>query len=199
MEYILALHIIFMVTWFAGLFYLPRLFIYAVEANQKPEPERGILLNQFQVMKKRLLFYITWPGGILTMVFGFWLLFVYMPEILKTPGFILKLVFVAILILYHLQCQVIYNQQASRIFRFSSLKLRFFNEIPTVVLFAVVFLIILVRFNKQTDLFYVILGVVILIGLLLVGIYMYRSQRLKREAGTEVEDESDREPPPLAP
>jgi protoporphyrinogen IX oxidase len=196
MEYVLALHIIFMVTWFAGLFYLPRLFIYSVEANAKPEPERGILLNQFQIMKKRLWYYITWPGGVLTLIFGFWLLFAN-PAILGYPAFILKMVFVAALILYHLQCEVIYKQQSKRVFRFSSMKLRFFNEIPTVILFAVVFLIILV--NKKTDIFYIILGCIILIGLILGGIFLYRAQRMRKEGAEEKEDTSDREPPPLAP
>jgi len=70
-SYIKALHIIFVVTWFAGLFYIVRLFIYFAEAQEKPEPERSILQNQFRIMQKRLWYGITWPSAILTLIFGF--------------------------------------------------------------------------------------------------------------------------------
>src|SRR5881275_2165531 len=68
--YLKALHIIFITTWFAGMFYIVRLFIYNTEAAQKPEPERSILHKQFGVMMKRLWFGITWPSAILTLLFG---------------------------------------------------------------------------------------------------------------------------------
>lgn len=195
MVYLLALHIIFMVSWFAGLFYIVRLFVYSAEANLKPEPERGILLNQFQIMKKRLLYGITWPAGILTIVFGVWLLFGYVPGDVFEAWFILKLIFVAILLLYHLQCQIIYNQQSQRVFRMSSMTLRLFNEVATVVLFAVVFL---VEIKQNTNWVYAALGIFILIALIFVGIYVYGQQRLKKEEPEEQSDEN-REPPPLAP
>src|SRR5690606_34717573 len=73
-EYLKALHIIFVVTWFAGLFYIVRLFIYQVEALEKPEPERGILGKQLNLMARRLWWGITWPSAILTLVFGIWVL-----------------------------------------------------------------------------------------------------------------------------
>lgn len=72
--YIKALHIIFVVNWFAGLFYMPRLFIYATEANEKPEPEKTILIEQFKIMQRKLWYIITWPACIITMSFGIWLL-----------------------------------------------------------------------------------------------------------------------------
>ena len=75
MIYILPLHIIFMVTWFAGLFYMVRLFIYHTEAEKKPEPERTILQNQYKIMENRLWYVITWPSAILTYVLGFTLLY----------------------------------------------------------------------------------------------------------------------------
>jgi putative membrane protein len=71
--YIKALHIIFIVTWFSGLFYIVRLFVYSAEANLKAEPERTILLNQFGIMQKRLWYGITWPSAILTFIFGTWM------------------------------------------------------------------------------------------------------------------------------
>src|SRR6187455_1219350 len=97
-NYIKALHIIFIVTWFSGLFYIVRLFIYNAEAEEKQEPEKSIMHNQFNIMIKRLWFGITWPSALLTLVLGGWMWFMYyaLPDWL-----ILKLVFVFGLYLYH--------------------------------------------------------------------------------------------------
>src|SRR6187402_2634283 len=98
--YIKAIHIIFIVTWFAGMFYIPRLFIYATEANEKPEPDRSILQKQFTSMSKRLWLGITWPSAILTLIFGSWVAWIMfrtnLPEWLW-----IKLGFVLVLYLYH--------------------------------------------------------------------------------------------------
>ena len=72
--YIKSLHIIFVVTWFAGLFYIPRLFVYQIEAFYKPPPEKEILGKQLKLMTKRLWFIITWPSSILAIFFGVLLL-----------------------------------------------------------------------------------------------------------------------------
>src|SRR5215217_2199937 len=69
-SYLKALHIIFIVTWFSGMFYIVRLFIYNTEANEKPEPERSILQRQFTIMIKRLWLGITWPSAIITLILG---------------------------------------------------------------------------------------------------------------------------------
>src|SRR5213595_3276073 len=69
-SYLKAAHIIFVVTWFAGMFYMPRLFIYNTEAGEKTEIERNALRNQFTIMMKRLWFGITWPSAILTLILG---------------------------------------------------------------------------------------------------------------------------------
>src|SRR6266516_2370836 len=101
--YVLALHIIFVVTWFAGLFYIVRLFIYHAEAEKKPLSEKDILQRQYKIMEKRLWYGITWPSMIGTYVFGFWLL--YDEFGFSIPGWlIMKLAFVFGLNLYHLQC-----------------------------------------------------------------------------------------------
>ena len=83
--YLKALHIIFMVTWFAGMFYIVRLFIYNTEANGKTEPERTILQKQFGIMIKRLWLGITWPSAILTLIFGpwLWLMLDYLPQCIR--------------------------------------------------------------------------------------------------------------------
>ncbi len=138
-----ALHIIFMVTWFAGLFYIVRLFIYHREAIDKQEPERSILMGQFRIMERRLWYAITWPSAVLCTGFGLYMIWCE-PVILKFGYFHLKLLFVALLIAYQLLTHRVYlsfqNVTASK--RWSSMALRFYNEFPTVVLIAVVFLII---------------------------------------------------------
>lgn len=73
-NYIKSLHLIFVITWFAGLFYIPRLFIYQIEASEKPEPDRSILTTQLKLMAKRLWFIITWPSAILATIFAIILL-----------------------------------------------------------------------------------------------------------------------------
>ena len=178
MNSILALHIIFMVCWFAGLFYIVRLFIYSTEAKDKDEPERKILLEQFQIMKKRLWYGITWPAGILTVFFGGWLLFVYVPYDIFQAWFILKLIFAGLLLLYHLQCHIIYKQQSEGVFRFSSIKLRLFNEVATIVLFAVVFL---VEIKNSTNWMYLAIGLFSLLGFIIAATYLYKKQRKKND------------------
>ena len=142
MLYYKALHIIFVVTWFAGLFYIVRLFIYHVEANQKNEPEKSILANQFQIMQKRLWFGITWPSMILTIVFGT-LMIVETPGYLKLPYMHIKLGFVVLLIIYHFSCHAIFNQLKNGACKLSSFKLRIWNEVATLFLVCIVFLVVL--------------------------------------------------------
>src|SRR6516165_10568849 len=108
-NYIKALHIIFIVTWFSGLFYIVRLFIYNTEAEEKEESQKKILQSQFQIMIRRLWLGITWPSAILTLIFGSWMwcLLGSLPEWLT-----IKLIFVVVLYLYHLSLHSIYRQQA---------------------------------------------------------------------------------------
>lgn len=137
--YIKALHIIFVVTWFSGLFYIVRLFVYSAEADEKSEPERSILLKQFGIMKKRLWYGITWPSAILTLVFGVWigLLFGNLPLWL-----LIKLFFVAGLFIYHITLHLIFRQQQKGIFKWSSQQLRMWNEVATIFLISIVMLVV---------------------------------------------------------
>src|SRR5690606_2899818 len=96
-----SLHIIFVVSWFAGLFYMPRLFIYHSEAALKPKVEADILIAQFKIMERKLWYIITWPAGILTIAFGIWMLIIN-SAYLNMPWMHLKLGFVLVLIVYHL-------------------------------------------------------------------------------------------------
>jgi putative membrane protein len=126
--YIKALHIIFVVTWFAGLFYIVRLFIYSAEANLKTEPEKSILFKQLALMQNRLWYIITWPSAILTLIFGGWLFYLYG----SLPTWLLvKLCFVLGLFIYHLSLHKIFKQQSKGIFKYSSQQLRMWNELAT--------------------------------------------------------------------
>lgn len=135
--YIKALHIIFVVTWFAGLFYMVRLFIYTAEANNKPEPERGILLKQLLLMQNRLWYIITWPSAVFTFIFGGWLWYL----MGSFPAWlVVKVCFVLGLFLYHLSLQAIFKQQTKNIFKYSSQQLRIWNEVATLFLVIIVML-----------------------------------------------------------
>src|SRR5580704_13423276 len=104
--YVKALHIIFIVTWFSGLFYMVRLFIYNAEAELKPEPEKSILHSQFNLMLRRLWFGITWPSAVLTLIFGSWMWWLYH----SLPGWLaLKLCFVLGLYIYHFSLHIIFK------------------------------------------------------------------------------------------
>ncbi len=137
--YVKALHIIFIVTWFSGLFYMVRLLIYNTEAGEKEEMERNILRRQFAIMIKRLWIGITWPSAILTLIFGAWLWHLYgmLPAWLEIKlGFVLGLYF------YHFSIHVIYRQQMSSLFKFTSQQLRIWNEVATIFLVAIVMLVV---------------------------------------------------------
>jgi protoporphyrinogen IX oxidase len=171
--YVKALHIIFVVTWFAGLFYLVRLFIYNREAQDKLEVERSILQQQFSIMIRRLWFGITWPSCILTLIFGGWLLYYY--PIFPTWLW-LKLGFVMGLLLYHLSLQVIYQQQIKNIFKYSSNQLRIWNEVATIFLVAIVMLVIV---RSSLGLLWGVLGLIGFTILLFTGIKIYKNIRVK--------------------
>jgi putative membrane protein len=173
--YIKALHIIFVITWFAGLFYMPRLFIYSVEANEKPEPNRSILLEQNLLMQQRLWYIITWPSAIITLILAT-ILLIQNPVFLQQAWMHLKLSFVVMLYGYHFFCHYIYKQQQSKIFKYSSKQLRVWNELATILLFIIVFLVVV---KSQLSVLYAILGVVVLSILLMLGIKFYALVRKK--------------------
>jgi putative membrane protein len=172
-NYVKALHLIFVVTWFAGLFYLPRLFIYHIEGLNKPKNEADILTTQFKIMEKRLWYIITWPSAILTVLFATWLL-VLMPEWLAQPWMHLKLFFVVLLVIYHVKTHKMYLQFQRDEVNYSSLFMRIWNEGATLFLFAIVFLVIL------KDSLHWISGILGLFGLglvLFLGIKLYKKTR----------------------
>ena len=175
--YIKALHVIFVVCWFAGLFYIVRLFIYTKEAYEKEEPAKSILTAQLTLMQKKLWYIITWPSFIGTFIFGTWML-ILNPAILTFPWMWLKLIFVGLLALYHLQCHAYFKQQKAGVFKTSSFKLRLFNELATGFLVAIVFLIIV---RSTGGLVWGMLGLFIFAALLMGGVYIYKKQRKAME------------------
>lgn len=170
-QYLKAVHIIFVVTWFAGLFYLPRLMVYSAEANQLgDENAKNILLQQYQLMKKRLLYGITWPSAIITFLLGARLLMLYpLTDWLKV-----KLIFVLALYAYLISLQIIFRQQTKAIFRYSGQQLRVWNEVPTVILFAIVFLVVL---KNVVDFWWGLLGLFLLVMVLMIAIRVYKKLR----------------------
>lgn len=133
MLWIKALHIIFMVTWFAGLFYLPRLFVYHAMSDDRPGIER------FKVMERKLFYGIMTPGAILTIVFGVWLWLSYG----FSGGWLhAKLALVAVLVVYHLYCGKLLADFKHDRNQHGHVYYRWFNEIPVVILVAVVILVV---------------------------------------------------------
>ncbi|MBT8205335.1 MAG: CopD family protein [Eudoraea sp.] len=173
--YIKALHLIFVVTWFAGLFYIPRLFIYHIEALEKPSPEREILAGQFRLMTKRLWNIITWPSAVLCTLFAVGLL-IMMPGWLAQPWMHVKLGFVLLLFAYHLRTHQIYRQLQRDENHYSSNYMRIWNEGATLILFAVIFLVVL---KNAVNWIYGLLGLILLAVLLMLGIRLYKRIREK--------------------
>lgn len=133
MLWIKALHIIFMVTWFAGLFYLPRLFVYHAMSDDRPSIER------FKVMERKLYYGIMTPGAVLTIVFGVWLWLSYG----FSGGWLhAKLALVAVLVAYHLYCGKLLADFKHDRNQHGHVYYRWFNEIPVVILIAVVILVV---------------------------------------------------------
>ena len=174
-NYIKSLHLIFVVTWFAGLFYIPRLFINHIEAHAKPSPEKEILTTQLKLMTKRLWYIITWPSAVLCILFAVWLLLL-MPGWLQQPWMHLKLGFVFLLLLYHLKSHQIFKQLQRDDVKYTSNFMRIWNEVTTIILFAVVFLVVL----KDTfNWIYGVVGIITLGILLMLGIRFYKRIRDK--------------------
>jgi putative membrane protein len=176
--YLKAIHIIFVVTWFAGMFYIVRLFIYNTEANEKPETERTILQKQFSVMIRRLWFGITWPSAILTLILGPWVMLNnHWDKVLLEPAgtwLLIKLIFVVFLYIYHFTLHSIYKQESKGIFIYSSQQLRLWNEVATILLVAIVMLAVV---KQNISVVWGIVGLILLVILLMSAIKIYKMLR----------------------
>ncbi|MBW4500166.1 MAG: protoporphyrinogen oxidase HemJ [Scytonema hyalinum WJT4-NPBG1] len=170
-----AFHIVGIVVWFAGLFYLVRLFIYHAEANQEPEPARTILKNQYQIMEKRLYSIITTPGMLVTVAMAIGLLTTE-PDVLKEGWLHVKLGFVVLLIGYHHYCKRLMKQLAEDKCKWNSQQLRALNEAPTVMLIVIVLLAVF-KNNLPTDI--TAWGIVGLVIAMAATIQLYARKRRK--------------------
>ncbi|MDQ3111490.1 MAG: CopD family protein [Bacteroidota bacterium] len=183
--YIKALHVIFVVTWFAALFYMPRLLIYHVEAAAKPEPDKTILSEQLKLMQRRLWNAIAWPSMILTWLFGLWMVILnqmlasdgVQDNLLLKPWFILKLVFVFLLSLYHLKTHFIFRKHQRDQLDWTSFRLRLWNEVATVFLFAIIFLVIP---KPNSGWVWGILGLILFVAAIFGAVAIYKANREKK-------------------
>lgn len=173
-QYVKALHIIFMVTWFAGMFYLPRLFIYNTEAAAKEPVVKDALQEQFRIMMRRLWYGITWPSAILTLVFGPWTWYLYSTFNVLPQWLLIKLVFVAGLYVYHVTLHVIFRQQVNGILKYSSQQLRIWNEVATIFLVAIV---MLATVKESMSLVWGLVGLVAFVVILMSAIRIYKVLR----------------------
>jgi putative membrane protein len=175
-SYILSIHIIFVVCWMAGLFYIVRLFIYHTEAQDKPEPDRTILSKQFEIMERKLWYIIAVPSKVLVLAAGITMLCL-VPAWLQQPWMQIKLAFVVGLIIYHIICQNKMKQMAKGIFTWTSTQLRIWNEVATLFLFAIVFLAVL---KSAVNWIYGIIGLVLLSLILMSAVKIYKYYRTKK-------------------
>lgn len=170
-----ALHIIFVVSWFAGLFYMPRLFVYHTEALQKPDLERNVLFGQFAKMEKLLWNAIMTPACWLTLLFGSIMIYLN-PAWLDQGWMQLKLAFVGGLLIYHFYTLKILLELRQEKFRFTSFQLRLFNEIATIFLFSIVFLVVL---KNTVDWLYGVLGLVAFAIIIMTAVRIVKAVRKK--------------------
>lgn len=181
-----SLHIIFMVSWFAGLFYMVRLFIYHVEANGKEDPEKSILTKQFLIMERRLWWIISTPAMMLTVIFGI-LMLVAIPSYLTQLYIHLKLGFVLLLLVYHFICQKIYFDLKTDRFFWGSGALRVWNEVATLLLVIIVFIVVL---KDSLNWVYATIGFFAVALLLMLAIKMYQAIRKKDHVENSREKEN---------
>ena len=140
MLWIKALHIVFMVTWFAGLFYLPRLFVYHAAATDR------ISIDRFKIMERKLFWGIMTPGAVLTIAFGVWLWLGWFGAAHAPRWLHAKMAWVALLAGYHVWCWRLLRDFAAERNTKSHVWFRWFNEVPALALFAIVLLVVLKPF-----------------------------------------------------
>ena len=173
--YFKSLHLIFMVCWFAGLFYVVRLFIYHKESQTKEESVKEILQPQYTLMSKRLLSIITWPSAFLTTFFGVSML-IDNPILLEENWMHIKLSFILLLWMYTYSCQIILNQIQIGQIRTTEIKLRIWNEVATMIMFAIIFMAVL---KNSISWIYATFSLVGLAVFLMISIKLYKKYKTK--------------------
>jgi putative membrane protein len=160
----------------AGLFYMVRLFIYHTEAQQKPEPDRTILSNQFEIMERKLWYIITVPSMVFVVAAGITMLLL-VPGWLSQLWMQIKLAFVVGLLAYHFICQNKMKQMAKGIYKWTSTQLRIWNEVATIFLFAIVFLAVL---KNALSWIFGVVGIILFSMILMSAVKIYKYFRMKK-------------------
>lgn len=174
--YFLAVHIVFVISWMAGLFYILSLFIYHTEANEKPEPEKRILLQQFTKMEATLWKIICAPAMVISVVAGVSMLILH-PMLLQMPWMHVKLSFVVGLLIYHFICQNIVKQLKNNQFKMTSFQLRLWRELATIFMIAIVFVVIL---KSAINWIYGLIGIMGVAMAIMIAVKMYKNYRLRK-------------------
>ena len=152
---------------------MPRLFVYIIESHSKPEPERTILLKQLNMMASRLWFAITWPSAIVTLIMGT-LLLINQPSFLQQGFMHVKLTLVVLLYAYHFSLHYLLKQLQRGIVKYTSQQLRFWNEVSTLFLIAIVFIIVL---KSALSMVWGLVGLLAVIIAITLGIRLYKKYR----------------------
>jgi putative membrane protein len=176
-QYVLAIHIIFVVCWMAGLFYGVRLFIYHTEAQDRPEPDRKILSDQFVIMERKLWYIIATPSMYLVLIAGITMVCLNFDYLIKQPWLHVKLLFVLGLIVYHFICQHKMNRMAKGIFKWTSTQMRIWNEVATIALFAIVFLVVL---KSALNWIFGVVGIILFSLIIMSAVKIYKYYREKK-------------------
>lgn len=173
--YAKSIHIIFVICWMAGLFYIVRLFVYHTEAKLKSTDEYMILHKQFIIMESKLWWVITTPAMYLAVAAGL-VMFYINPALLQAPWMHIKLGFVLALLIYHFICQRVMRSLKEEVSKWTSTQLRLWNEVATIILFAIVFIVVL---KSAVNWIYGLVGLIALSVLLMIAVKIYKRYRNK--------------------
>lgn len=174
-RYFLAVHVVFVISWMAGLFYILSLFIYHTEANDKPEPDRSILVAQFIKMEATLWKIIATPAMLISVFAGATMLYLN-PGLLQSNWMWVKLGFVAALLVYHFICQKIVKQLQVGRYKMNSFQLRLWRELATIFMVAIVFTVIL---KNAVNWIYGLIGIMGLALVIMFAVKAYKRYRQK--------------------
>jgi protoporphyrinogen IX oxidase len=176
-ETVKALHIIFVITWFAGLFYMVRLFVYQTEASKRSEPDRSILLAAYKKHQRPLWYGITWPSLIGTVLFGAWTTLHNYQYYFTNLWFLIKLGLVVFLIAYQFHCHYVFKKLQKDEYSYTPFSLRLLNEFPTIILVAVVFLVVT---KPVSNWIMFLVGLAIFSTIILGAIFLNKKMREKK-------------------
>lgn len=171
-----SFHIIGFVTWFAGLFYLVRMFVYFAEAKDQPEAIRDAWKNQLILMQDRVYKIITTPAMVITWTFGISMLVVN-PAWLSQPWMHLKLTLLLLMVLYHFYCKRVIGQNKANKNTLTAFQFRLINELPTLFLVSIVLLAVL---KNIVNFLYLFVGIIAFGILLYLSAKAYKNYRLKK-------------------